>query len=123
MIPEMTLQDWFAGQIIAAMIGSDPAYSSMRDNDGRLCGIEPARLANMSKNAYQTAEAMMQARAAVGKEAPTGREVVAGREASVGREPSGGRATLAAREPTAAREALGGRRSVDAPPRSRPPHS
>jgi hypothetical protein len=63
MIPEMTLQDWFAGQVIAAMIGSDPAYSSTRDNDGRLCGIEPARLQNMATNAYQAAEAMMKVRA------------------------------------------------------------
>jgi hypothetical protein len=70
MLPGMTIHDWFAGQIIAAMIGSDPAYSSTRDKDGRLCGIEPARLANMSKNAYQIAEAMMQARAAAGLVAP-----------------------------------------------------
>jgi hypothetical protein len=127
MIPEMTLQDWFAGQIIAAMIGSDPAYSSMRDNDGRLCGIEPARLANMSKNAYQTAEAMMQARAAVGKEVPAAREAVAGavggREASVGREAVGGRPTIAGRETTAGSEALGARRPVDMTPRNRPGHS
>jgi len=74
MLPGMTLQDWFAGQIIAAMIGSDPAYSSTRDNDGRLCGIEPARLANMTKNAYQTAEAMMQARAAAGPVAQVARK-------------------------------------------------
>jgi len=76
MIPGMTLQDWFAGQIIAAMIGSDPAYSSTRDKDGRLCGIEPARLANMSKNAYQTAEAMMKARATVGHDVPVARRAV-----------------------------------------------
>jgi hypothetical protein len=76
MIPEMTLQDWFAGQVMAAMIGSDPAYASTRDNDGRLCGIEPARLVNMSKNAYQAAAAMMQARAAAGLEAPAVRRAV-----------------------------------------------
>jgi hypothetical protein len=58
-------QDWFAGQIIAAMIGSDPANSNQRDQNGRLCGIEPARLANMTKNAYQSAEAMLQSRAAL----------------------------------------------------------
>ena len=65
MIPGMTLQDWFAGQIIAAMIGSDPANSNQRDQNGRLCGIETARLANMTKNAYQSAESMLQSRAAL----------------------------------------------------------
>jgi hypothetical protein len=63
MIPGMTLQDWFAGQVIAAMLGSDSSFASQRDDNGRLCAIEPTRLANIAKNAYQTAEAMMQARA------------------------------------------------------------
>jgi hypothetical protein len=61
----MTLQDWFAGQIIAAMVGSDSSYSNQRDPNGRLCGIESTRLANLAKNAYQAAEALMQARATV----------------------------------------------------------
>jgi hypothetical protein len=62
MIPGMTMQDWLAGQIIAAMLGSDPANCNQRDVNGRLCGIEPMRMANMAKIAYQAAEAMMQAR-------------------------------------------------------------
>ncbi len=65
MIAGMTLEDWFAGQIIAAMIGSDPAYSNNRDPNGRLCGIEPAKIENLTKNAYQVAAAMMQARPTV----------------------------------------------------------
>lgn len=72
MIPGLTLQDWFAGQIIAAMIGSDPAYSSQRDQNGRLCGIDGARLANLANNAYQAAEAMMQARVKAGRPAEVG---------------------------------------------------
>lgn len=63
MIAGMTLEDWFAGQIIASMIGSDPAYANQRDKNGQLCGIDAARLANLSKNAYQAAEAMCQVRA------------------------------------------------------------
>lgn len=63
MIPGMTMQDWLAGQIIANMLGSDPANCNQRDGNGRLCGFEPARMANMAKIAYQAAEAMMQARA------------------------------------------------------------
>jgi len=35
--PGMTLKDWFAGPIIAAMLGSDPANSSQRDKNGQLC--------------------------------------------------------------------------------------
>jgi hypothetical protein len=62
MIPEMTLQDWFAGQVIAAMIGGDSSLVSRRDDNGRLCGIEPARLAANAGNAYQIATAMMAAR-------------------------------------------------------------
>lgn len=62
MIPGMTMQDWLAGQIIAAMLGSDPANCNQRDVNGRLCGIEPQRMANMAKIAYQAAEAMMHAR-------------------------------------------------------------
>ena len=60
----MTLKDWFAGQIIAAMLGSDPSNSSLRDKNGQLCQMEHSKLANMAKSAYQAAEALMQARAA-----------------------------------------------------------
>jgi hypothetical protein len=60
----MTLKDWFAGQIIAALLGSDPANSSQRDKNGQLCPMDPSKLANMAKSAYQAAEALMQARAA-----------------------------------------------------------
>jgi len=60
----MTLKDWFAGQIIAAMLGSDPSHSSLRDKNGQLCQMEQSKLANMAKSAYQAAEALMQARAA-----------------------------------------------------------
>jgi hypothetical protein len=59
----MTLKDWFAGQIIAAMLGSDPSNSSQRDNNGQLCQMDPAKLANMAKSAYQAAEALLQVRA------------------------------------------------------------
>ena len=59
----MTLKDWFAGQIIAAMLGSDPANSSQRDCNGQLCQMDPTKLANMAKNAYQAAEVLMQIRA------------------------------------------------------------
>ncbi|HWA99766.1 MAG TPA: hypothetical protein VG713_14785 [Pirellulales bacterium] len=62
---DMTLKDWFAGQIIAAMLGSDGSSSSQRDENGQLCSFDKSRLANLAKNAYQVAEAMMQARAAV----------------------------------------------------------
>jgi hypothetical protein len=60
----MTLKDWFAGQIIAAMLGSDPSNSSQRDANGQLCKMDQSKLANMAKSAYQAAEALMQARAA-----------------------------------------------------------
>ena len=60
----MTLKDWFAGQIIAAMVGSDAANASLRDKNGQLCQIDESKLANMAKNAYQAAEALIQARAA-----------------------------------------------------------
>lgn len=63
-IPGMTLQDWFAGQILASMIGSDPMNANNRDENGRLCGMEPTRLANMAKAAYQAAEALAQCRPA-----------------------------------------------------------
>jgi hypothetical protein len=60
----MTLQDWFAGQIIAAMLGSDPSNSSLRDKNGQLCQMDQSKLANMAKTAYQVAEALMQVRPA-----------------------------------------------------------
>ena len=63
-IQGMTLKDWFAGQIIAAMLGSDPSNSSQRDSNGQLCKLDQSKLANMAKSAYQVAEAMMQVRAA-----------------------------------------------------------
>jgi hypothetical protein len=59
----MTLKDWFAGQIIAAMLGSDPSNSTQRDSNGQLCKMDHSKLANMAKSAYQVVEAMMQARA------------------------------------------------------------
>ena len=59
----MTLKDWFAGQVIAAMVGSDSSLSSQRDDNGQPSALNKTRLANMAKNAYQTAEALMQARA------------------------------------------------------------
>lgn len=62
MIPGMTMQDWLAGQIIASLLGSDPTNANQRDVNGRLCGIEPLRMANMAKIAYQAADAMMVAR-------------------------------------------------------------
>jgi hypothetical protein len=60
----MTLKDWFAGQIVAAMLGSDPAYSSQRDANGQLCTMDPSKLTNIAKSAYMAAEALMQVRAA-----------------------------------------------------------
>jgi hypothetical protein len=63
-IPGMTIKDWFAGQIIAAMMGSDPSNSTQRDSNGQLCKMDQSKLANMARSAYQVAEAMMQARAA-----------------------------------------------------------
>lgn len=62
--PGMSLKDWFAGQVIAAMIASDPAFSGVRDKNGQHCEIDKAKLNNMAKNSYQAAEAMMQARPA-----------------------------------------------------------
>jgi hypothetical protein len=62
--PGMTLKDWFAGQIIAAMLGSDPSNSSQRDRNGQLCKMDDSKLANMAQSAYQAAEALMQVRAA-----------------------------------------------------------
>ncbi len=70
MFPGMTMQDWLAGEIIAALLGSDPANANQRDPNGRLCGIEPARMANMAKIAYQAAEAMMQHRATLPQSQP-----------------------------------------------------
>lgn len=67
--PGMTLKDWFAGQVIAAMIASDSSFSGMRDKNGQHCELDKAKLNNMAKNSYQAAEAMMQARAATAKEA------------------------------------------------------
>ena len=61
----MTLKDWFAGQIIAAILGSDPSNSTQRDGNGQLCKMDQSKLANMAKSAYQVAEAMMQVRAAM----------------------------------------------------------
>jgi hypothetical protein len=69
MTPGMTLQDWFSGQVIAAMVGSDSTFASQRDQNGRLCGIEVTRLANIAKNAYQIAAAMMAAREEAGSPA------------------------------------------------------
>jgi len=60
----MTLKDWFAGQVIAAMLGSDPANSNQRDSNGQLCQMDQTKVANLAKSAYQIAEAMMQVRAA-----------------------------------------------------------
>jgi hypothetical protein len=60
----MTLKDWFAGQIIAAMLGSDSSNSSQRDKNGQLCKMDQAKLANWATSSYQAAEALMQARAA-----------------------------------------------------------
>jgi hypothetical protein len=59
----MTLKDWFAGQIIAAMLGSDAANSSQRDKNGQLCKMDQAKLVNMAKSAYQAAEALLLVRA------------------------------------------------------------
>jgi hypothetical protein len=58
----MTLNDWFAGQIMAAMLGSDPSNSSHRDSNGQLCGMDQTKLVNMAKTAYQVANALMQVR-------------------------------------------------------------
>jgi hypothetical protein len=63
-LPAMTLKDWFAGQIVAAMMGSDPSNSNQRDSNGQLCKMDQSKLTNMARSAYQVAEAMMQARAA-----------------------------------------------------------
>jgi hypothetical protein len=60
----MTLKDWFAGQIIAAMLSSDASSAVQRDENGRLCAFDKSRLANLAKNAYQAAGALMDARAA-----------------------------------------------------------
>ena len=60
----MTLKDWFAGQIMAALLGSDPSNSSQRDKNGQLCPMDQSKLANVAKSAYQAAEALMQIRAA-----------------------------------------------------------
>ena len=59
----MTLKDWFAGQIIAAMLSSDASSAIQRDQNGQLCEFDTARLANLAKNAYQVADALMKARA------------------------------------------------------------
>lgn len=59
----MTLKDWFAGQIIAAMLGSDASNSSQRDKNGQLCKMDQAKLANIARSAYQAAEALLQVRA------------------------------------------------------------
>ena len=59
----MTLKDWFAGQIIAAMLGSDPSNSNQRDKNGQLCKMDQSKLVNIAKSAYQAAEALMQVRA------------------------------------------------------------
>lgn len=58
----MTLKDWFAGQIMAAMLSSDASSATQRDQNGQLCGFDKTRLAHLAKNAYQVAEAMLQAR-------------------------------------------------------------
>lgn len=60
--PGMTLRDWFAGQVIAAMISSDSSFSGMRDKNGQHCELDRAKLNNMAKNSYQAADAMLAAR-------------------------------------------------------------
>lgn len=59
----MTLRDWFAGQIIAAMLGSDASNASQRDKNGQLCKMDQAKLANIARSSYQAAEALLQVRA------------------------------------------------------------
>ena len=59
----MTLKYWFAGQIIAAMLGSDASNASQRDKNGQLCEMDTAKLSNLAKSAYQAAEALLQVRA------------------------------------------------------------
>ena len=49
--PGMTLKDWFAGQIVAAMLGSDPSNSSQRDQNGQPCAMDKSKLANIAKSA------------------------------------------------------------------------
>lgn len=66
-MPEMTLRDWIAGQVIAAMISSDPGFSGMRDKNGQHCELDKSKLHNMAKNSYQAADAMLQARATPAK--------------------------------------------------------
>jgi hypothetical protein len=60
----MTLKDWFAGQIIAAMLSSDASSAIQRDQNGQLCEFDKTRLANLARNAYQAAGALMKTRAA-----------------------------------------------------------
>lgn len=62
-IPGMTLRDWIAGQVIAAMISSDASFSGMRDKNGQHCELDKPKLNQMAKNSYQTADAMLQVRA------------------------------------------------------------
>lgn len=66
-IPGMTLRDWIAGQVIAAMISSDSTFSGMRDKNGQHCELDKPKLQNMAKNSYQAADAMLQARAVPAK--------------------------------------------------------
>ena len=60
----MTLRDWFAGQMAAAILGSDPSNSSPRDGNGQLCKIDQSKVKNLAHSAYQIADALMLARAA-----------------------------------------------------------
>jgi hypothetical protein len=60
----MTLNDWFAGQIMAGLLGSDPSNSTQRDKNGQLCPMDEPKLVNMAKTAYQAANALMRVRAA-----------------------------------------------------------
>lgn len=61
-IPGMTLRDWIAGQVIAAMISSDAGFSGMRDKNGQHCELDKSKLQQMAKNSYQAADAMLHAR-------------------------------------------------------------
>ena len=63
-VPGMLLGDWFAGQIFAAMLGSDPSNSSQRDDNGQPCRMDRTKLTNMAKSAYQAADALIQVRTA-----------------------------------------------------------
>lgn len=74
--PGMTLRDWFAGQVIAAMIASDSSFSGMRDKNGQHCELDRAKLNNMAKNSYQAADAMLLARGTTKEIEPAARPAV-----------------------------------------------